>query len=185
MGAEDDHEAWSHFGGRWRRVRVRYPRGLPPAWGKHPLFAVALALFWGVVAAVIGYGLLQLIDADRPTEISADAWDWVELAASLALVPIILTLLWCGWVLARAVPDLWQHRTVTGDIVRSRRYRQIFTSNDDPSYWQYLAIDDGTRDRIPAWRVSVAMWSAHSQGETVEADITPRLGYVRSMRAIG
>jgi Predicted membrane protein (DUF2207) len=185
MGAEDDHQAWSHFGGRWRRVRVRYPRGLPPAWGKHPLFALALALFWGAVALVIGYGLLQLIDADRPTEISADAWDWVELAASLALVPVILMLLWCGWVMVRALPDLWQHRTVTGDIVRSRRYRQIFTSNDNPSYWQYLAIDDGSRDRIPAWKVSVALWSAHSQGEAVEAEITPRLGYVRSMRSTG
>jgi len=25
MGAEDDHRAWSSFGGRWRMVRVAYP----------------------------------------------------------------------------------------------------------------------------------------------------------------
>jgi hypothetical protein len=84
-------------------------------------------------------------------------------------------------VLVRSVPDLWQHRTVTGDIVRSRRYRQIFTSSDDPSYWQYLAVDDGSHDRIPAWRVSASLWSEHPQGESVRAEVTPRLGYVRSM----
>jgi predicted membrane protein DUF2207 len=33
MGKEDDRRAWSRFGGRWRRVRVRYPRFWPPAWG--------------------------------------------------------------------------------------------------------------------------------------------------------
>jgi hypothetical protein len=183
MGEEDDHHAWSHFGNRWRRVHVRYPRALPPAWGKHPLFALALGLFWGAVALVIGYGLLQVADSDRPTGISADAWEWVELASSLALVPVVLLLAWCVCVLARAIPDLWQRQTVTGNIVRSRRYRQLFTSSENPSYWQYLAVDDGTRDRIPAWRVSVEIWSARHQGEAVEAEITPRLGYVRSMRA--
>jgi hypothetical protein len=181
MGAEDDHQAWSDFGGRWRRVRVRYPRGLPPTWGKHPLFAIALALFWGVVAGFIGFGLLQVVETDRPTEISASAWEWVDAAATIALVPVVLTLAWCAWVLVRATPDLWQTRSVSGDIVRSRRHRQVFTSSDDPSYWHYLAVDDGTRDRIRAWRVSSSIWSAHSQAEAVQAEVTPRLGYVRSV----
>jgi hypothetical protein len=181
MGAEDDHQAWSHHGGRWRRVRVRYPRGLPPAWGKHPLLAIALAIFWGIVAAVIGAGLLEVIDTDRPAEIAASAWEWVDTGATILLAPVVLVLAWCAWVLVRAVPDLWQTTTVSGDIVRARRNRQLFTSSNNPSYWHYLGVDDGTRDRIPAWRVGAVLWSQHSQGESVRAEVTPRLGYVRSM----
>ena len=36
IGAEDDNGAWSRFGGRWRRVRVRYPRGWPAGLGEAP-----------------------------------------------------------------------------------------------------------------------------------------------------
>jgi hypothetical protein len=71
-----------------------------------------------------------------------------------------------------------------GDVVRARRYRQWITSTDDPSYWHYLALDDGSRDRIPAWRVSSSIWSAHRQGESVQAVVTPRLGYVRSITSV-
>jgi hypothetical protein len=94
---------------------------------------------------------------------------------------VVLVLAWCAWVLVRAVPDLWQTTTVSGDIVRARRNRQLFTSSNNPSYWHYLGVDDGTRDRIPAWRVGAVLWSQHSQGESVRAEVTPRLGYVRSM----
>jgi hypothetical protein len=45
FGTEDDNGAWSRFGGRWRRVRVRYLRGWPPGWGKLPAFALFLAVF--------------------------------------------------------------------------------------------------------------------------------------------
>ncbi len=184
MGAEDDRHAWSRHGGRWRRVEVRYPRALPPAWGKHPLFAVALAIFWAAVAGFIGYGLLELLDAERPAEISASAWEWVDTGATVLLAPVVVALGWCAWVLVRAVPDLWQTRSVTGDLVRARRYRQVFTGSRDPSYWHYLALDDGSSDRIAAWRVNGALYAAHTQGETVRIEVTPRLGYVRSVARI-
>jgi hypothetical protein len=181
MGAEDDHRAWSRVGGTWRRVRVRYPRARPPAWGKHPVLALGLALFWAAVAALVGYGLVQLADSDRPKEISATAWTWVERGTVIGLVPVLLALAWAAWVVLNAVPDCWQRRTVVGDIVRDRRYRQWFSSGDDPDYWYYLAVDDGTHDRIAAWRVRESLWEQRSQGETVQAEISPRLGYVRSM----
>jgi len=56
MGTESDTDAWSAYGGRWRLVRVVYPRLWPPAWGLDPLVAIvagigaalagALALYW-------------------------------------------------------------------------------------------------------------------------------------------
>ena len=181
MGAEDDHRAWSRTGGRWRRVRVRYPRAFPPAWGKHPMIAVALALFWGAVAALVVYGLRGLSAVERPSTIGPSAWDWVERGALLAMVPGIVVIVWALWVLARAVPDLWQTRTVTGEIVRGRRFRQWFASGDEPRYWYYEAVDDGTADRVVAWRVSEVQWRDHAQGELVTAEVTPRLGYVRAI----
>jgi len=181
MGAEDDHRAWSRVGGTWRRVRVRYPRARPPAWGKHPVLALGLALFWAAVAALVGYGLVRLAETDRPKEISSSAWTWVERGTVIGLVPVLLAIAWAAWVVVNAVPDCWQRREVVGDIVRDRRYRQWFSSGDDPDYWYYLAVDDGTQDRIAAWRVRESLWEQLSQGETVHAEITPRLGYVRSM----
>ena len=182
MGAEDDHRAWSRTGGRWRRVRVRYPRAFPPAWGKHPLLAVALALFWGAVAGVIVYGLRALSEVGRPAGVGTSAWDWVERGALLATIPCIVVIGWALWILARAVPDLWQTRAVTGEIVRGRRFRQWFASGDEPRYWYYDAVDDGTADRVVAWRVSEVQWRDHAQGELVTAEVTPRLGYVRAIR---
>jgi len=146
FGTEDDNRAWSRFGGRWRRVRVRYPRGWPPGRGKHPAFAPFLAV--------------------------------------LCTIPFALVLLWALCLLVRAVPDLWLRRTANGDLVRVRARQQIFESNsDNPKYWYYLALDDGTRSRIRSWRVRRELYEAHPQGETVTALFTPNLGYVREMRA--
>ena len=182
MGAEDDHRAWSRAGGRWRRVRVHYPRAFPSAWGKHPLLAVALALFWGGVAGVVAYGLRGLSAAERPAGIGVSAWGWVDRGALLALVPCGVTIAWALWLLARAVPDLWQTRTVTGEVVRERRFQQWFGSGNEPRYSYYEAVDDGTADRVVAWRVSEVLWRDYAQGELVTAEVTPRLGYVRTIR---
>ena len=41
MGAESDTQAWSSYGGgRWRPVRIRYPRLWPPGWGLDPRAAL-------------------------------------------------------------------------------------------------------------------------------------------------
>jgi hypothetical protein len=85
------------------------------------------------------------------------------------------------WILVRAVPDLWSSKQVTGEIVRDRRRSQVFKSGNDPKYWYYLAVDDGTSERIRAWRVRRALWEPRHQGERVRAEITPGLSYVRAV----
>jgi hypothetical protein len=181
MGSEDDHRAWSRVGGRWRIVRVRYPRVVPPAWGKHPLLAVALALFWGAVAGLVGYGLGELRAVGRPRQFSASEWEWVDLTTAIAFVPVALVVAWCAWVLWRAVPDLWRHEVVVGEILRDRKYARRVSNRDEQEYWYYVAVDDGSRDRIAAWRLRESLWEQVRQGETVRADVTPALGYVRSI----
>lgn len=185
MGTEDDRHAWSTFGGRWRKVRVRYPRALPPGWGKHPAFALVLAMLWGGVAAAVLYGLLALARA-RPTPdptFTQDQLDWIGRGALIACIPFLVVTGWALWVLARAVPDLWRRREITGDVVRARQRRQIFgSSNENPKYWYYVALDDGTDSRIRALRVRPERYRSCRQGTTVTAVVTPGLGYLREIR---
>jgi len=184
MGAEDDRRAWSRAGGRWRRVTVSYPRAWPPAWGKHPFLALATATFWGVLAGAMLFGVGQLADVDRPDGISERTWDWVGRGLLVTLVPIAAALAWAVWVLVRSIPDLRQSTSMSGTIVRDRRKRQVFSSGDDPDYWYYLAIDDGSSAEIRAMRVRESLWRERSQGETVTAIVSPRLGYVRSISPV-
>ncbi len=182
MGEEDDNHAWSRFGGAWRRVRVRYPRAWPPAWGKSPVAAIFLALFWGVFAGLVVFGLTSLAsDLAEPlgpnSTVSQETTDLVGRIALLLCIPFALVIGWALVVLAIAVPGCWRRRHVTGELVRMRSRSQIFSrEHGDP--WYYLAVDDGTGTRITAWRVRGARYRTRSQGETVTAEISPVLGYV-------
>lgn len=166
FGAEDDHLAWSPYGRRWRRVRVRYPRVRPPAWGRHP----ALATFVALVAAAVSVFLLT-----RVGSLSGGV-------AGIATAVVALPLVWSVWVLVTAVPDLFARRTVTGVVLRCRTRARLLSSRSDPQYWYYVAIDDGTRDHLAAYRVSEELYHRVRQGQTVTVDVTPRLGHVRAIR---
>src|SRR6185312_8800494 len=107
FGEEDDHLAWSAHGGRWRRVRVRYPRAIPPGWGRHPALATFLGVLWGGLAV---------------------------------------------WLLTRFGRVDGQVGLV-GTAVRCRQRQRVLASNDPPKYWYYVALDDGSRDRIAAYCV--------------------------------
>jgi hypothetical protein len=82
----------------------------------------------------------------------------------------------------RAIPDLFATRTVTGTVLRCRTRARILASNDPPKCWYYVAVDDGTRDRISAYRVREDLYTRVRQSQTVVAEVAPRLGYVRSLR---
>jgi hypothetical protein len=166
FGAEDDHLAWSSFGKRWRRVHVRYPRVRPPAWGRHP----ALATFAALVAAAVSVFLLT-----RVGSLSGGV-------AGIVTAVVALPLVWSAWVLVTAVPDLFTTRSVTGVVLRCRTRPRLLSSRNDPKYWYYAAVDDGTRDHVAAFRVSEQLYHRVRQGQTVTVDITPRLGHVRAIR---
>jgi hypothetical protein len=179
MGAEDDHRAWSRHGGRWRRVRVRYPRWWPPGWGMHPALAALAAAAIGIVAGFAASLARRLADSDPPVGVTDD-WDWVQLVADVLFAVFVATVIWAAMRFLLAVSDLFARREAAGEIVRSRRFTRS-SSNNNVRYAYYLAIDDGSDERLPAFRVRQALWEAHSQGETVTAVVTPRLGYVRSI----
>lgn len=165
FGEEDDHLAWSPQGGRWRRVRVRYPRIRPPTWGRHPALATFIALVWGV-------GSTFLL-----VKVGGAVGNGSVLLGAVLAVP----LLWSIWVLVHAIPDLFRARTIVGTVLRCRTRPQMLSSHDEPKYWYYVAVDDGTRDRIAAYRVPESRYRTVRQGQTVTAEVTPRLGYVRAL----
>ena len=173
MGAESDYRAWSSYGGRWRAVRIKYPETLPPGWGKHP----ALALFHGlVVALVAGFVLftvaLPVLDA-LPNAGGLE----VLVGAALVVVPAAVAMLGAIAVLS-ALADLVSKRDVTGQILRLR----IHGSGDKKRH--YVAVDDGASPTIRAWLVKPELYTPLKQDQVVVATLTPRLRYVRSIRAL-
>lgn len=191
LGAESEHEAWSSVGGRWRVVRVRYPRWRPPGYGLHPaLVALAgipqLALGGAMVAALVKVGAPSpfggdgdpLADARADLGIAGSGSDgelvayavglavFVAVAAGLALRGAAMA--WSG------LADLVTGRaTVEGRVLRKRN------ASSDKRVVYYLAVDDGTTDRVRAWRFRRAV-SPHP-GDTVRAGVTRRLQHVADL----
>lgn len=187
LGAESDREAWSPVSGRWRVVRIRYRRPWPPFHGRPPA-NLALA---GIVAAAVGAGVLWALpsverfvseatvsttvapgDPATPTLPSwwAPAEEWARAA---------------GWALAAlgaclfvaAVSDLVRRpRAVEGRVVRHRE-----RGSDKRRAW-YIAVDDGTSDRIRAFR-HTHLLPGH-QGARVRLTATPLFRYVRQIEVL-
>jgi hypothetical protein len=170
MGAESDTRAWSSYGGRWRQVRVRYPRVFPLGWGHDPL-TTALKAF-GTVA---GSGLVAylLVSTVFPLAELDDGFT-TTIATAMLLFPVAVGL---GAVamLVRALADLSSVTDVTGEILRLRR----FGSDEKARY--YVAVDDGTAETVRAWRVSAAVYGPLEQHRVVVASVTPRLRFVRAI----
>jgi hypothetical protein len=185
LGAESATEAWSPVGGRWRRVRVRYPDRIPPGYGRHPL-KVALA---GLVELALAGSVLRWLP-DMPGAVEDAARDLRSEDLDLALVgriadivAIVLASLG-GLVVARAGA---MFVLGTGDLVRGRRtvegrvLRTRLQGGDDDQT-RRIAVDDGTADRIRAWRLPPAI--DPPQGATVRARVTRSLAHVRDLERV-
>ncbi|HJS49546.1 MAG TPA: hypothetical protein VJ745_04425, partial [Gaiellaceae bacterium] len=144
----------------WRRVHISYPRVWPPAWGADPLAAFGVGL-----AVVVASGLFLYVLGPSLVD-----------AGGLASVPLLAA---CGGVILGAALVVmagadWRTAVeVTGPILRLR------TFGDDDKRRHYIAVDDGTSDRIRAWRVSRARYEGLRQGEVITARLTRNLSCVR------
>ena len=169
MGTESDTLAWSSHGGRWRPVRIRYPRVWPPGWGLDP----KAALFGGIGAAVVG-GLGLYSQGVQLAEDAGDgAWGVVS---SLYLIGLCLAVLLGIAVAVMAVQDQWTSGEVTGPILRLRAFGE---DNDDRETRYYAAVDDGSSRSIRAVRLDQRQYSQLRQGQLVTIATTPHLGRVQ------
>ena len=160
MGVESDTHAWSAFGGRWRAVRISYPRLWPPMWGAEPLLVLAAG------ALVVAGSALSLYFLG-PSLVDAGAF---------AALPLVIA---CGGVIlgvalvAMGGADLRTSAEVTGPILRLR------TFGDDKKPRSYAAVDDGGSRVIRAWRLSPGQYAQLEQGQLVTGRFTPNLGRIR------
>lgn len=185
LGAEDDRVAWSRHGGRWRRVRIRYPR-FRPAWGLSPPIALALAVMWLAVAALALLALLRIELPVAPGLLPEEAATWIgRVIVGLRGAAGLLGLMALA-VALRATADLAPPGTVTGTVLRlrSRPVVRLNPWRQKEKRRYHVAVDDGSSPGILAWSVRPALYRGLSQGREVRAVVTPGLRHVRELEKL-
>lgn len=191
LAREDHYRAWSAVGGRGRLVRVRYP--WRPGYGLHPL----VALGGGAVVFFLGVRAKNWF-SDVARE---EAWlslydrfpdqDWLisDIATGLAVLcfaPMALGI----WLAFAGLIDVFGTIERTGVVVRARRPAEVsplprFLRRliERDRYTVYIAVDDGSRGRVAAWRSTER--TAVPQGARAIVKASPLLGYVRRSTPVG
>ena len=167
LGEESHTRAWSASGGRWRMVRIAYPRMWPIGWGLSPL----LAFVFGVGTA--GFGGLMLFSLAPALDATGVGLLAVAAAAfPCAAIGIGVTLV------ATAVADLGVGTSVTGPILRLR------VIGSDRRRRHYVAVDDGSSSTIRALILDPLRFSRLTQGDVVSVEVGRALGDVRSIQVV-
>ena len=169
LGAESATHAWSSHGGRWRPVRVSYPRLWPPGWGLDP----TVAMLTGLGATVLG-GLGLYSQGVSLAESAGNGW--VGVVPGAYLVGLCLLVVIGIAVAVMAVQDQWTSVEVTGPILRLRAFGE---GNEDKDTRYYAAVDDGSSRSIRAHRLDRRQYEQLRQSEVVTIVTTPHLGRVR------
>jgi hypothetical protein len=202
LGAEDDHHAWTVFEGRWRQVDVRYPRHRC-GWGTSRGRGIFTGLLWSLLLVVpfwlfsrIGSSVYDSVH-DRVLDLgkgdSANTWlndntaHWLGLAVVAALTVAGLVIVWNGirkgvLPLVRGLMDLGAYRRVRGRVVRVREFHR--TQGDHVITDTFVAVDDGSTDRLVAWKVRNELAFHLDEGDDVVLEVSRHLGHVRSLREL-
>ena len=181
FGSESERQAWSPVGNRWRIVRIRYPRRIPPGYGRHPALVALVGLVIAAIGSLIAPGAISVADAilrsfdDLAENRSVPGGVRVGIGVALAVVVTIGALLaaYGAGLLIAGVGDLVRRRRpIEGRVLRVRE------RGDDKRFW-HVAVDDGTTDRVRAWRLKRPP-PVH-QGATVRARVSPWLRHVSDL----
>lgn len=191
LAREDHYRAWSSVGRQARLVRVKYPIRL--GYGLHPI----IALLGGLALAFGGNRLRRLFsDAARGDAFGSlyDRFpdqDWLiaDIATGITVVTFVPIVAGALMALAGAA-DLFSTIERTGVVIRARRPAEVaplprFVRRwiERDRYSIYVAVDNGTRGTVVAWRAGER--NAVPQGANAVVRATPVLGYVRSAKPIG
>ena len=188
---EDHRRAWSDAGGLPHVVRVRYP--VRPGYGRNPYLMVVLGVTVAV-AARWGQGFFgRVADGEALTALVDNFPDQtaiVERVADVVAVVLWVPIVLAAWaVLAGVIDSVWTHQRI-GAIVRTRRpvdvvprVRALQSLAERDRFSVYMAVDDGRRRTVTAWRGNER--TAAPQGAFARVRATPLLGYVRSSEPVG
>jgi hypothetical protein len=151
-------------------VDVRYRHG--PHWGVHPGWA-ALQRFLPAAFGALFLWLAGPVVTDGLDEVDGIAELWLLLALVVPALVVVGGLFFA----LRAAADLFSDKEVTGEIVRLR-----ITESEGEETEHYVAVDNGSSPEVRAWLVRRQLYAGLEQGQVVTARVTPRLGYVHSIR---
>jgi len=169
----------SGHGGRERRVTVS--RAVPELRGRH-LTRAQVRRFARLGAAVAGWAAVTYVAAVaanrrlglRFTESPADGEFQLVLMACGTLVWVVLGVpLVLGALAFRALTERTRARVVAGTVVFRGELDPRRSIDDDRRPEYYVAIDDGTSDRVPAYLCSWSTAAHAREGDVVRASVTP------------
>ncbi len=191
LAREDHTRAWSAVKGKARLVRVRYPIRI--GYGLHPAAALAigLALAFGGLSGKRWFSDVARGEAlDSLYERFPDQ-DWLlaDIATGLAVVSFVPLLVGL-WMAFAGAADMFNTIERTGVVLRARRPAEVSPLPrplrrllERDHYSVFLAVDDGSRGRLVAWRSNER--NAIPQGARAVVRATPLLGYVRRSTPVG
>ena len=143
LGMGNRKRVWSHFGGSWHRVKVRYPR----FWRRYGQKAVPL--FVKAILA-LAFSILVYKGSDRLPTFSNSVSGYLGLAVGL----LFLSPLFYGiYTLVFAIIDVVTPVKITGEVLWTEVWKSSGGGeNSPPRPWLYhFAVDDGHDDRTTAW----------------------------------
>lgn len=175
FGPGDRSVVWSSFGGRWRPVEVRYPRGL-------------LAGRSAGGTTVYGLWLVGVVAASTFTLFwvpAAAGWSpGGPLLPALRLAGVVVLLAVGARVLLRVsatVLEIGAEREVIGEVLWLEEHH---VGHGEDSAWvetYHLAVDDGTSDRTTAWSLPADLRDRCDTGDQVRMTVRP---WSRTVRAV-
>lgn len=173
LGMGNRRLVWSSYGGRWRRVRVRYPR----FWSRYGQGVPSLllpALFTMIIGGlVIRY---HQVPTDFGTVNDPELRRNLDLVAQIILGLGVLLVARGGYRAVRALTDLATTRTITGEVLWREVWRTRSQGKNRPRkpWLDYLAVDDGSADRTTAWGLPRDVADAGCRdGDTVTIRVRP------------
>lgn len=186
FGREPDRRAWTHYGGGWRQVKVRYPR-FKPGYGRHPAWTLAFGVLWCFLAA----NLLRLLTPFGPI----DDGDFLSPSAVtvLSVLRVAVTLIagiglvWWLAAMVLATADLFTTREIVGEVLRTRKKWSLprpYVRENRANNANFVAVFDGRGDTVGAWRVNQDTYLRFNQRQIVRVRITPLVGYVREVTVL-
>jgi hypothetical protein len=174
LGMGTRRTLWSSYGGRWRRVQVRYPKVLP--WYGRPGGRLGGQAAWTIASGLVVIG-----------------WSGAVMAGSAPglQVPPVLTQVRAPWfatgggllvaygivVLGLLIVDLLRPRRLRGQVLWLELWKRRLRregADAEPAEWLYhLAVDDGRADRTTAWVLPAELADRCEAGDLVSLTVRP------------
>ena len=179
LGVEDEHTAWSHYGGgEWHSVKVSYPHN-HLVWGRTPLGVVSMGLILTALGVAGVYGGIKIYALPTASD-GAGITHWIHVVALAMGAGGIIAAAWGLYTMRLGFQDFGPRRDVDGEVVRCRCFRR----GNDKGVDYFVAVDDGKQPRIRAWLVDSAQYGSVQEGCVIHASVSATQAHVYDLSVV-